>query len=96
MFWGQSLTPLALQGIPTIGIDGNNTAMWNKLYKENIQCSIQKTADRIKPVIFILFFFNEIQFYLHSKFWQMACQLNKVTPVTLLLPVMYSSSLGYY
>lgn len=36
MFWGQSLTPLALQGIPTIGIDGNNTAMWNKLYKENI------------------------------------------------------------
>lgn len=36
MFWGQSLTPLALQGIPTIGIDENNTAMWNKLYKENI------------------------------------------------------------
>lgn len=36
MFWGQSLTPLALQGIHTIGTDGNNTTMWNKLYKENI------------------------------------------------------------
>lgn len=80
IFCSLSWAPLAVQGIPNISIDESNAALWKNEYKANTECLVEY---RTLMIWLNQSFVYVIYFYLCGKFWSMACQLDKVTFLTL-------------